>query len=145
MSRLNTIARAVSAATGVPVGKLLSERRDREYVRARHLAWLVTSDLTHKSTPNIARAWNRKDHTTIIHGINQARAYVAADPAFRAMYEAAKARAVAEISNSRQKQPETEAARVVRALVARYEAKLTGMAMQDAGRFIERFGNQVTA
>ena len=55
----------VSNVTGVSIKDMVSRRREREYVTARHIAIQVLLDETDMSCNEIARILNR-DHTTII-------------------------------------------------------------------------------
>ena len=61
--------------------EFLSNRRDSQFVKARSAASWIAREFTLHSFPIIARAYNR-DHTTIIHSINQAEKKMEKDPAF---------------------------------------------------------------
>ena len=68
-------ADAVVVATAqildVPIRVVLSETRTRRIVRARWVAAKVLRDGLMLSLPQIADALNRRDHTTILHGLRE--------------------------------------------------------------------------
>ena len=55
----------------VPIEKILSPTRTAQVARARQLAMYLTRELTDLSLPAIAKAFNRRDHTTVIHAIRK--------------------------------------------------------------------------
>lgn len=63
---------AASAVFGIPVNDIMSDRRAKDIAYARFAAIQAARDLTRKSLPVIARAMNRADHTTIMHGLKRA-------------------------------------------------------------------------
>jgi chromosomal replication initiation ATPase DnaA len=63
------IAQEVSRATGVSVTEILSERRAAHIALARHMCFALARDLTTHSLPKIARAFRRKDHTTVMYAL----------------------------------------------------------------------------
>ncbi len=56
---------------GLKVEDLLGSRRSRKINRARHIAMYLCRKLTDASLIEIARAFNRRDHSTVIHGIKK--------------------------------------------------------------------------
>ncbi len=48
--------------------------------RARQLAMYLTRELTDLSLPEIARAFNRRDHTTVMHAIRRVEERTTRDP-----------------------------------------------------------------
>lgn len=64
------IAQEVERVTGVPIVDMKSERKDARTVVARHMCWVLMRELTTFSTPKIARALGRNDHTTVLSAIN---------------------------------------------------------------------------
>ena len=48
-----------------------SQRRNSEYVLPRQVYMYVASKLTQESLQNIGKYINKKDHTTVIHGIKK--------------------------------------------------------------------------
>ena len=71
---------AVSERLGVSRDELLSPARDSRISRARQLAMYLTRDLTDLSLPEIARAFNRRDHTTVMHAIKRVEERTTRDP-----------------------------------------------------------------
>lgn len=63
---LADIINVVSKVTGVNEIELISRRRDRQFVRARHIAIQLMIEMTDLSYVQIGSALNR-DHTTIIY------------------------------------------------------------------------------
>jgi hypothetical protein len=68
----------VSAAFGVPIQEMLSERRDVKCARPRMVAMYLLHRTTTFSLSRIGRAFQR-DHTTIAHAVNEIAARMAAD------------------------------------------------------------------
>lgn len=60
------IIEVVSKVTGVNELELLSRRRERQYVRARHIAIQLMIEMTDLSYVQIGSALNR-DHTTVMY------------------------------------------------------------------------------
>lgn len=66
----------------VSMSSLLSRRRTKSLVTARHAAFLAARRLPiEPSYPDLGAAFNR-DHTTVIHGIRKAKQRELADPWF---------------------------------------------------------------
>ena len=63
------VQEAVAARLGISVDTILSPSRSAPVARARQLAMYLTRELTDLSLPAIAAAFNRRDHTTVIHAI----------------------------------------------------------------------------
>jgi chromosomal replication initiator protein len=62
---------ATAQMSGFTVGALLGPDRHRRLVEARHIAIYVARTRTDLSYPAIARAFNREDHTTVMHAVNK--------------------------------------------------------------------------
>ncbi len=60
----------VSKKYGISREMLKSQRRNADIAYARHIAIYLMRQLTPLSQKNIARIFNRKDHTTVFHSIN---------------------------------------------------------------------------
>ncbi len=60
--------------------ELLSPARATRISRARQLAMYLTRELTDLSLPEIARAFNRRDHTTVMHAIKRVEERTTHDP-----------------------------------------------------------------
>jgi chromosomal replication initiator protein len=65
------IQEAVAAQRGITVEAMLSPNRAAPVVRARQIAMYLTRQLTESSLPEIAAAFNRRDHTTVIHAVRR--------------------------------------------------------------------------
>jgi chromosomal replication initiator protein len=65
------VQEAVAARLDLSVDDLLSPRRTAHLARARQLAMYLTRELTDLSLPAIAEAFNRRDHTTVMHAIKR--------------------------------------------------------------------------
>jgi chromosomal replication initiator protein len=65
------VQRAVADRLGVSVAALLSPSRVAPVAQARQIAMYLTRELTHLSLPAIAKAFNRRDHTTVMHAIRK--------------------------------------------------------------------------
>jgi len=62
---------AVASRLKLSVADLLSPSRTAPIARARQLAMYLTRELTDLSLPAIAHAFNRRDHTTVLHAIRR--------------------------------------------------------------------------
>jgi chromosomal replication initiator protein len=65
------IQEAVAGKLGLSADALRSSRRTAPVAHARQLAMYLTRELTDLSLPAIARAFNRRDHTTVLHAIRK--------------------------------------------------------------------------
>ena len=65
------VQEAVAARLELSVDDLLSPSRTAHVARARQLAMYLTRELTDLSLPAIAEAFNRRDHTTVLHAIRR--------------------------------------------------------------------------
>jgi chromosomal replication initiator protein len=65
------VQEAVASRLGLSVDDLLSPSRTARVARARQLAMYLTRELTDLSLPAIAQAFNRRDHTTVLHAIRR--------------------------------------------------------------------------
>src|SRR5204863_8483241 len=65
------VQEAVADRLAIPMDALLSPTRSAPVTRARQLAMYLTRELTDLSLPAIAAAFNRRDHTTVLHAIRK--------------------------------------------------------------------------
>ena len=56
---------------GIEAADLVSQKRTKELVQARQVAMYLCRELTQMSYANIAQAFNRENHTTVIHACKQ--------------------------------------------------------------------------
>jgi chromosomal replication initiator protein len=85
------IQKAVANRLEVPVERLLSPSRVAPIARARQLAMYLSRELTDLSLPEIAAAFNRRDHTTVMHAIRKVES--------RALEDAALTRTIEQLSS----------------------------------------------
>lgn len=71
--KLTVILEAVSAATGIPVNEIISPRRSQRLCRARFIYYWLARSLTPRSFPQIGKRCGDRDHTTVMHGLAQAK------------------------------------------------------------------------
>lgn len=87
------VLRAVSAETGVNLAAMLDRNARRAPSAARQLAMLVIRERCRaRSYSQIARALQRQDHTTALHGCRAALRRLETDPGYRGIYEGVLAR-----------------------------------------------------
>jgi chromosomal replication initiator protein len=65
------IQAAVADRLDIPLEKILSPSRAAEVARARQVAMYLSRELTDLSLPAIAVAFNRRDHTTVLHAVRR--------------------------------------------------------------------------
>ncbi|MGH9244921.1 MAG: chromosomal replication initiator protein DnaA [Acidimicrobiales bacterium] len=65
------ILEATSRMFGFAVDELLSKSRSRPLVTSRQIAMYVCRELTDLSFPQIAKAFNKGDHTTVMHAVQK--------------------------------------------------------------------------
>ena len=65
------VQETVASRLELTVDDLLSPSRTARIARARQLAMYLTRELTDMSLPAIAAAFNRRDHTTVLHAIRR--------------------------------------------------------------------------
>jgi hypothetical protein len=77
---VDRIKRAVAKEYNTTCMEIDSDRRTKEIVRPRQVAMYLAKTMTLMSLPQIARRFNGKDHTTILHGVRKIEKLVAVDP-----------------------------------------------------------------
>jgi len=78
--QVEAIQDAVADRLQVSREAILSSTRTAPVARARQLAMYLTRELTDLSLPAIAIAFNRRDHTTVMHAIKRVEKRTAEDP-----------------------------------------------------------------
>jgi hypothetical protein len=69
--KMRAIINLCSEQFGIPVIEILSERRDKAAVHARHVACYLATRLTTLSLPAIGKALGDRDHTTVLHAVRK--------------------------------------------------------------------------
>ena len=67
------IQRHTAEFFNIKMGLLLSKKRTRNIVTARHIAMYLSRELTDNSLPVIGASFGGKDHTTVLHSCNKIR------------------------------------------------------------------------
>ncbi|MGH9188329.1 MAG: helix-turn-helix domain-containing protein, partial [Acidimicrobiales bacterium] len=70
----HVILEATSTMFGFAVEELLSKSRSRPLVTARQIAMYVCRENTDLSFPQIAKAFGKGDHTTVMHAVSKIEA-----------------------------------------------------------------------
>ena len=87
--RKTATARAIQTTVadyfGIDTEDLVSQKRTKELIQPRQIAMYMCRELTQLSYSNIAQAFNRGDHTTVIHACRQIEKTVAEDGEDRQM------------------------------------------------------------
>jgi len=68
------ILEATSQLFGIPIDELVSKSRSRPLVTARQIGMYVCRELTDLSFPQIAKAFGKGDHTTVMHAVSKIEA-----------------------------------------------------------------------
>jgi chromosomal replication initiator protein len=89
---LSEIVDAATQEFGVARTAMLGRDRRREVSRARQVAMYLARELTEHNLTEIGRGIGGRDHTTVLHAINQISSAVHADPAVRNSVEKLKRR-----------------------------------------------------
>lgn len=67
--KITEIQLAVCEEFGISISNLLARNRKRAWSWPRHVAMGLSREMTEESLPRLAKAFRKKDHTTIMHGI----------------------------------------------------------------------------
>jgi chromosomal replication initiator protein len=77
------ILKKVSSQYKITEHELLSARQSEKVWMPRHIAYYLCQQLTGYSYPQIAKFMNKKDHTTIMHGVRKIEEKIANDVEFK--------------------------------------------------------------
>jgi hypothetical protein len=83
---LEDVIRVAAAFCDVSVGELESPRRLRKVAWSRQVVMLLAREFTEASTPQIGMALGGRDHTTVLYGIEEAKARIKENPVYRQIY-----------------------------------------------------------
>lgn len=73
----------VSKAHGLTVKEMDNQRRDQRLAGPRQIAMYLATELTDNSLPQIAREFQKKDHTTIMYARDKVKRQMEVDEAYR--------------------------------------------------------------
>ncbi|MEM7661063.1 MAG: DnaA/Hda family protein [Pseudomonadota bacterium] len=76
---LNQIKCAVEQELGVPKKDLIGPRRHKQTARARRIGMYLSRVMTPKSYPQIANAYGKRHHTTVLHNVEKVRDEIGSD------------------------------------------------------------------
>jgi len=79
---IEKIQSGLAERLNIPLGTLISRRRDNRTAFARQLGYYLCRKHAGASFPCIGESFNR-DHSSIIHGVRAISGRIAAEPAFR--------------------------------------------------------------
>lgn len=88
ITTVERIQAAVCTHFHIPTDELLSHARSRSVSRARHIAMYLCRQRLQCSFPEIGRAFNGRDHTTVMSAVRKVEALRENDPELRAHIEA---------------------------------------------------------
>ena len=88
ITTVERIQAAVCTHFHIPTDDLLSHARSRSVSRARHIAMYLCRQRLQCSFPEIGRAFNGRDHTTVMSAVRKVEAQRENDPELRAHIEA---------------------------------------------------------
>ncbi len=74
------IIQVVAEHYGVNAGDITSKKRNAEFSFPRQVVMYLCRELTEVSLPNIAKILDKKDHTTIMHGVKKIEEQMKTDP-----------------------------------------------------------------
>lgn len=83
VNRVRVIQDVASSYYGFSRNDLVSERRNKPLVAARHVAMYIAKELTTYSLPRLGREF-RRDHTTALHALTKVTRRLAEEPGFAA-------------------------------------------------------------
>lgn len=81
---IGTIKERVAGSHGLTVKEMDNQRREARLAVPRQIAMYIACELTESSLPQIARAFGKKDHTTIMYARDRVKARMASDEAYHA-------------------------------------------------------------
>jgi chromosomal replication initiator protein len=73
------IIATVARHYGISIQRLIGGERTAFLIRARHIAYFLVRHVGQRSYPETARAFNNRDHTTIMHEVRKIERLVVLD------------------------------------------------------------------
>lgn len=77
---LESVCRASAQYYKIAVPDLRSKSRNKEYVKARHIAWYLSYNIVGATYKEIAKYYSNRDHSSVIHGVNKISETLKNDP-----------------------------------------------------------------
>jgi len=77
------IKERIAKAHGLTVKEMDHQRRDKRIAGPRQIAMYLAAELTDNSLPQIAREFQKKDHTTVMYARDRVKELMAADEVYR--------------------------------------------------------------
>ena len=77
---LDNVKRAAMRVFNLSKSEIESTNKSRSICYPRQIAMYLCREMTDKSYPQIARAFNKKDHTTVLHGWRKVKEAMPSDP-----------------------------------------------------------------
>jgi chromosomal replication initiator protein len=84
---IELIQQATAESFGIPVSSLSGNKRTSEIATARQVAMFLSRELTGTTLQQIGYAFNRKDHTTVIHACKRIEESSRKDPRIKQVVE----------------------------------------------------------
>lgn len=78
------IQELVALSYGIHPKCMTARDRDRSFAWPRQVAMYLTRELTKRSLPSIGKAFGKRHHTTILHGIRAVEQRIKANPDYEA-------------------------------------------------------------
>ena len=78
---VESVAVAVSRHYKISLDCLKSKAKNKEIVKVRHIAWHLSKELADAGLKEIARYYDRRNHSSIVYGINKISDYLRETPA----------------------------------------------------------------
>ncbi|MFA5621268.1 MAG: chromosomal replication initiator protein DnaA [Thermovirgaceae bacterium] len=84
---IDLIQQVTAESFGIPVSSLSGNKRTSEIALARQVAMYLSRELTGTTLQQIGYAFNRKDHTTVIHACRKIEEFIRKDPNMKGMVD----------------------------------------------------------
>lgn len=82
---LSAIQKAVASHFGIKLSELMSQDRSQRLVIPRHIAMYLSRELLGSATTEIAEAFGKRNHTTVMHAVEKVKELIEKDASTRAI------------------------------------------------------------
>ncbi|MEY3903910.1 MAG: hypothetical protein RL189_3216 [Pseudomonadota bacterium] len=82
---LSAIQKAVASHFGIKLSELMSQDRSQRLVVPRHIAMYLSRELLGSATTEIAEAFGKRNHTTVMHAVEKVKEMIEKDASTRAI------------------------------------------------------------